>query len=63
VTDRLMTVKAVAAYLGMSERWVYKHALSLGATKLGNRLRFTRAGLDRYVERNRLGPRRAVRRA
>jgi predicted DNA-binding transcriptional regulator AlpA len=51
--DRLLTVSEVAAILNVAPRWVYRRAGSLPfARKLSaNTLRFSEAGLYRWIER------------
>ncbi len=44
--DRLLTVREVAAQLGTSPDWVYRHAAQLGAHRLGRALRFSGRALD-----------------
>lgn len=54
-TDRLLMVDEVAAALGVSKRWVYDHASRLPFTRRLSRraVRFSEAGLRRWVERAR----------
>lgn len=51
--DRLLTAAEAAAVLGVSNRWLYGHARQLPfARHLSRRaLRFSEAGLRRWVER------------
>jgi excisionase family DNA binding protein len=56
MSDHLLDVPGVAAYLDVSEKFVRRHALELGAIKIGSHLRFTRADVDRYLEKHRLAP-------
>ncbi|CAN5743262.1 hypothetical protein BH18ACT15_BH18ACT15_11860 [soil metagenome] len=60
MTDRLWDVDEVAAYLGTSTKTVYRHAARLGASKAPGGLRFRKADVDRYVEQQRLLPKRQV---
>jgi excisionase family DNA binding protein len=53
VPDReVMNVRQAADYLGISADCLYKYAAasSLPAFKLGNRWRFTKSALDRWME-------------
>jgi excisionase family DNA binding protein len=65
MSDRLIDVPGVAAYLDVSEKFVRRHALELGAVKVGSHLRFRRADIDHYLEVNRLDAKgvRSLRRA
>lgn len=45
-----------ADYLNMSTRWVQLHAEKLRGKMVGNRLRFAKADLDRYIESRELSP-------
>ena len=53
--DHLLTVEEAAAVLGVSTRWLYSHAGRLPfARHLSRRaLRFSEAGLCRWIERSR----------
>ncbi|MGD0992870.1 MAG: helix-turn-helix domain-containing protein [Gemmatimonadales bacterium] len=53
--DRLLDVEQAAALLDVRPRWMYDHAARLPFTrKLGGRtLRFSEAGLRRWLERRR----------
>jgi predicted DNA-binding transcriptional regulator AlpA len=55
--DRLLDVEAAAALLDVRPRWLYDRARVLPfARKLGGRtLRFSEAGLRRWLERRRAG--------
>lgn len=51
--DRLLTVKEVAERTGMSEQFIYRRAQKLPflvKEKTGRALRFSSAGLDRYIQ-------------
>jgi excisionase family DNA binding protein len=50
--DRLLTIEAAAARLGVTKDWIYHHRKELPfAVKLGRRvLRFSSAKLERYLE-------------
>jgi len=56
--DRLLTPAEAAARLGVTEKWLYRHVRQLPfARRLGRRsLRFSEAGLRRWVERHRIPP-------
>lgn len=49
--DPLLNAREAQAVLGCSRWFLTEHAAELGAVKVGNRLKFTRAGLAQYVER------------
>lgn len=53
-----MSVAEVAAYLGVSQDWVYEKAAAgeLPSYKFGGHRRFKREELDAYVESHRSGP-------
>lgn len=53
--DRLLTVEEAAGVLGVSRRWLYDHAGRLPfARHLSHRaLRFSEAGLRRWIDRTR----------
>jgi hypothetical protein len=52
-TDHLLSPEETAQRLGVSIRWLYRHADSLGfARRLSRKtLRFSERGLDRYLAR------------
>jgi hypothetical protein len=58
--DQLLTAADVARWLALGEGWVREHAAELGAVKLGADprapLRFTRLGVEEWIERHRLRP-------
>lgn len=39
--DRLLTVPEIAARLGVTPQWVYRHSTRLGAYRLGKYVRFS----------------------
>lgn len=49
--DRLLTVAETAEKLGATEDWLYRHASTLPfAVRVGKKhLRFSEAGIDRYI--------------
>jgi excisionase family DNA binding protein len=50
VAGKLLTVEEAAGRTGMSKRWLYTHAQNLPfAVRVGRSLRFSEAGLDRWV--------------
>lgn len=55
--DRLLTPIEAAERLGVSSRWLYRHAGSLPFTRRLSRkvLRFSEAGLNRYLDGRKLG--------
>ncbi len=55
IPDRLVNVAEAAAVLGVSTRWLYSHAGQLPfARHLSHRaLRFSEAGLRRWIDRTR----------
>lgn len=59
-SSHLLTVAEVATWLALGEGWVREHAAELGGVKVGDDprspLRFTRAGVDEWIERRRLRP-------
>lgn len=48
--DGLFSVKRAAAYLGISEGWLYKSGIPFA--KLGRRRLYRPSDLDRFVEQN-----------
>jgi hypothetical protein len=50
----LMTKRDTANYVAMSERWVQRNRVALGAFLVGGRLRFRRELVDRYLEQQQL---------
>lgn len=49
-TDRLLDAREAAARLGMTPDWLYRRAPRLPFTvRLGRALRFSAAGIDRYI--------------
>lgn len=61
MSDRLLDVAAVAEFLGVSQKFIRRHAAELGGVKVGSHLRFRRADVDHYLEVNRLGATKGVR--
>jgi predicted DNA-binding transcriptional regulator AlpA len=53
--DRLLTPEEAATLLGVTVRWLYRHAAQFTFTRKLSRkvLRFHEAGLRRYIERGR----------
>jgi hypothetical protein len=49
--DRLIDVKAAAEKIGMSVRFMYKHASEYGGEKHGGALRFSAKRLERIIKR------------
>ncbi len=50
--DPLLTAYQVAERLQVDRKWVYRHAVKLGAVKLSRKkLRFPLSELERYLER------------
>ncbi len=60
VSDRLLNVEECADFLGVSTKFVRRHAVELGASKVGSHLRFRRADVDAYLEARRLWARRGA---
>jgi excisionase family DNA binding protein len=58
MTERLWTVDETAAYLGVSTKFCRRHAVELGAMKVGSHLRFRPSSVERYLESRSLSPRR-----
>jgi len=56
VESPLLTPMETAAYVRMSRAWVWLHRVELGAILVGSKLRYTQAGLDAYLERQRQQP-------
>ena len=54
MSEHLLDVPGVASYLDVSEKFVRRHALELGAVNVGSHLRFRRADIDHYLQVNRL---------
>jgi excisionase family DNA binding protein len=53
--DRLLSAKEAAAKLGTSADYLYRHSRNLSFTvRLGRKLRFSEAGIERYI-RQRMG--------
>lgn len=51
---KLLTPDEAAARLGVSRRWIYRHAKTLGAVRLSRRqLRVPEAGVERLLARKR----------
>lgn len=51
-TDNLLTPDEAAALLKTTRRWVYRHAIELGAVRLTRRkLRIPRAGILHFTKR------------
>lgn len=50
---RFLTAQEVAERLRTSRHWVYRQASRLGGIKVGGHIRFTEAGLTRYLDRTR----------
>jgi len=55
-TDRLLTPDEAAALLGVTVRWLHRHAAQFSFTRKLSRkcLRFHEAGLRAYIEKGRL---------
>jgi excisionase family DNA binding protein len=57
---RLLTPRQVADRLGVSDRWVRDHATRrsprIPAVKLGGRLRFRAADIEKFLTQNSLAP-------
>lgn len=51
MTDRLITSKEMAAFLGVSVRWVRAHQAELGARRVGRQLRFSLVEADQRLRR------------
>lgn len=49
-------VEWVADYLGVSTKFVYRHAAELGGRRCGSRLLFRQSEVDAYLDSQRLGP-------
>jgi excisionase family DNA binding protein len=60
-TREVMTVREASHYLGISKETLYKYLLEdrVPAFKLGNRWRFKKAVLDRWMETQSAQPRRS----
>lgn len=60
IADGWLTVRQAAAYLGVSEKTVYRHRVALRACATTDSprapLRFKRADLDAYMRSKSLGP-------
>jgi excisionase family DNA binding protein len=54
-------VEEAARYVGVSTKTIRRHALRMGATKLGTRLLFRVSAIDRFLESQSLLPRRGTR--
>lgn len=59
MTPRLWDVNTAAGYLGVSTKFVRRHARELGAFKVGAFLRFDPDQIAGYLEQRRLDRRRA----
>jgi excisionase family DNA binding protein len=55
VGDRLLSIRDVANYLGVSERTVFRmmHANEISGVKVGNRWRFNPDVVKEYLQRQR----------
>ena len=53
VADESLTAEEVAQRLKAEPSWVYRHQRQLGGIKLDGILRFSRRGLETYLERRR----------
>src|SRR5436190_17939755 len=54
--EKSLTAEQAAQRLGVSVRWIYRHAAQLGAVRLSARtLRVPERALDRYLVRRRNG--------
>ena len=52
--DRLLDAQTAAALLCKSPKWLYKHGRTLPfARRVGRSLRFSEAGIRRYIDRSR----------
>ncbi len=50
IGDALLNVRAAAAKLGVSASYLYRHAAKMPFTvRVGRGLRFSAAGIDRYI--------------
>ncbi len=49
--DELLTAEDVGRWLGTDARWAQRHAKELGVIHIGRHLRFSRAGVRRYLAR------------
>ncbi len=48
--DKLLSAKEAATKLGTSEDYLYRHSAKLPFTvRMGRQLRFSQAGMDRYI--------------
>jgi excisionase family DNA binding protein len=55
--DRLLSAAEVAQRLGVAKDWVYRRSQSLPfAVRLGGHVRFSAAGLERYLKGRRAAP-------
>lgn len=52
--DRLLTVEEVAKRLRVARAFVYRHAVELGAFKIGSHLRFSEREVNEWLEQQRL---------
>lgn len=52
--ERLLTVTEVCQLIRVAPTFVYRHAAELGAIKVGSHLRFTRRGLDSWLDARRM---------
>jgi excisionase family DNA binding protein len=59
VTEPWLSVDDAAAYLSVSTKSVRRRAAELGGVRFGNRLLFRASAIDRFLETQSLGPRRA----
>ena len=49
--DHLLDVSSAAEVLGVSKHWLYRNSTDLPFTrKLGRKLRFSRHGMDRWIQ-------------
>jgi excisionase family DNA binding protein len=52
----LLDVRKTAERLDVSEKFVRRHAMELGAVRVGRLLRFRPSEVERYIRGQRLGP-------
>jgi excisionase family DNA binding protein len=49
-TPSLLSVRDVAAQLGVCVKWVYEHQIEFRPVRVGRKLRFRQASVDAFVE-------------
>ncbi len=54
--DKIFGVKDLASYLGVPQSWVYEHKHELPHFRAGNRIKFKKKDIDRWIEERKIQP-------